>query len=158
MNRIGFGFILFALGLLSAGCGRGRTPVAVHPVKGQVLYAGKPAAGVKVYLLPTSAPTVPDVPNNPHGVTGSDGNFQLTTFKENDGAAEGGYQVIMVWPPATKSDDLEESDSDRLMGWYGPVHSKLTAQIKTGENVLGPFKLATISVPPSAVEGIPGRN
>ena len=107
---------LLAFGLL-AGCDSQPDKVATHPVNGQIYYDGKPAAGVRVFLLPTSAPMIPQVPMNPHGVTGPDGRFTLSTFSEGDGAAEGGYQVILFWPPETKEDE-EGSSEDRLHGWY----------------------------------------
>src|SRR5262245_18770575 len=94
-------FCLFAV-LAIAGCDSTADAVTVQPVTGKVLYDGKPAAGVKVFLLPTSAPMIPQIPSNPHGTTGPDGSFTLTTFKDRDGAAEGGYQVILLWPPETK--------------------------------------------------------
>ena len=49
-------------------------------------------------------------------------------------------------------------DTDRLLGWYGPVHSKLTTVVKPGTNVLAPFKLPPVTRAPSAVEGVPGKN
>lgn len=141
---------------LAAGCGPGKAPVVVHPVSGQVNYNGKPAAGVQVFLLPTSAPIVPDIPSNPHGVTGSDGRFKLTTFTEGDGAAEGGYQVILLWPMETSEE--AENSTDRFLGWYDAVHSTLTAHIKPGDNSLSTFNLPLVTRPPDAVQGVPGRN
>ncbi|MFO0801345.1 MAG: hypothetical protein U0804_28095 [Gemmataceae bacterium] len=140
-----------------AGCAATEPPVTVHPVRGQVLYDGKPAAGVKVYFIPTSAPVVPRIPMNPHGVTGPDGSFELSTFGGNDGAAEGGYQVVLSWPePAGEGE--EQDRTDRLLGWYGPVHSKLTATVAAGANTIPPFKLAAVSRPPGEVQGVPGKN
>jgi hypothetical protein len=138
-------------------CSSSPEPVAVHPVSGQVLYDGKPAAGVKVFLYPTSAPTVPTIPTNPYGVTGADGRFTLSTYGNGDGAAEGGYQVILFWPPEIQEDE-EEPDTDRLLGWYTAVHSKLSVEIRPGPNTLEPFKLPARTKPPEAAEGIPGRN
>ena len=115
------------------------------------------AAGVHVFFLPTSAPTVPAIPENPHGITGPDGRFTLSTFGTGDGAPEGGYQVLLFWPTAT-SDDEEESDEDRLLGWYSGVQSKLTAEVKPGENTLLTFNLPTRKKPPPRLEGVPGRN
>jgi hypothetical protein len=141
--------------LLPLGC-NGKEPVKTHPVSGRVLYDGKPAAGVKVFFLPTSAPTVPVIPSNPRGVTDASGRFQLTTFTDGDGAAEGGYQVILLWPP--EGSESEEADGDRLLGWYDAVNSKLTARVKAGENRLSAFNLPRRTKPPQAGEGVPGRN
>jgi hypothetical protein len=93
---------------------------------------------------------------NPRGVTGPDGRFVLTTYADGDGAAAGGYQVILLWPPSAKGG--EESETDRLLGWYDAAHSKLTAQVKAGENRLPPFELPAVSGPPARSEGVPGRN
>ena len=144
----------FAALALLAGCqGTGR--VETNPVSGQVLYGGKPAAGVQVYFLPTSAPMRPDIPANPHGTTDEQGQFRLSTFGDGDGAAAGGYQVVLLWPDA-KSE--AEEPPDRLMGWHDAVHSKITARIKPGDNALPPFKLPRVTHPPGPVQGVPGRN
>lgn len=148
--------VLWLLPVFAFGCGGGG-PVAVHPVHGQVIYAGKPAANVQVFLYPTSAPTVPTIPTNPHGLTGADGKFTLTTYTPEDGAPAGAYQVLLFWRPEQKETG-EEADVDRLFGWYDVAHSKLTAQIKPGDNALPPFRLAAVSAPPAKLEGIPGRN
>jgi hypothetical protein len=145
-----------ALALAAAGCDGGPAKVPVHPVTGQVYYDGKPAAGVQVFLFPTSAPTVPEIPAHPHGVTGPDGRFTLGTYADADGAAEGSYQVVLFWPDA-KSEE-EETKQDRLLGWYTVARSRLTATIKPGANEL-PLRLPAVKVPPSeSGGGVPGRN
>lgn len=142
----------------AVGCEQQPARVAVHPVSGQVTYNGKPAAGVRVCLLPTSAPTYPDVPANPHGVTGADGRFTLSTYGDGDGAAEGGYQVLLKWPEGQPEDEQEGSVPDKLLGWYDAAHTKLTAHVKPGANALPAFQLPARTKPPEAVEGVPGRN
>jgi hypothetical protein len=149
--------LLPAVALLAAGgCDRGPEQVPVYPVSGQVIYDGKPAAKVQVYLFPTSAPMVPTIPSNPHGVTGPDGRFTLSTFGPGDGAPEGGYQVLLLWPVET--DPEEEATVDRLMGWFDALHSKLTAQVKTGPNELPVIRIKAVTKPPEAMQGVPGRN
>src|SRR3954470_16688920 len=91
-----FGVLMVAVAAV-AGCAKS-TKVAVYPVTGQVLYDGKPAAGVQVFLFPTSAPMFPEVPAHPHGTTGADGKFALGTYTDSDGAAEGSYQIVLFWP------------------------------------------------------------
>jgi len=142
--------------MIALGCGQS-APVTVHPVQGQVNYGGQPAEGVHVYFFPTSAPGVGQIPAHPHGVTKADGRFNLTTFKAGDGAAEGGYMVILLWPPATKPNE-EECNEDRLLGWYDAAHTKLSAQVKAGENTIPPFDLPIQTAPPEASRGVPGRN
>ncbi|HVK17040.1 MAG TPA: hypothetical protein VM533_08825 [Fimbriiglobus sp.] len=140
--------------LVVCGCESEPGPVPVYPVSGQVLYAGKPAAGVHVYF--NAAGGTP-TPVNPHAVTGPDGKFTLSTYADGDGAPEGSYQVLMTWPPEVP-EGAEPPDTDRLQGWYGMAHSKLTAQVKAGENTLPPFQLPAVSRPAGEIEGIPGRN
>ena len=79
--------------LVVCGCESEPGPVPVYPVSGQVLYAGKPAAGVHVYF--NAAGGTP-TPVNPHAVTGPDGKFTLSTYADEDGAPEGSYQVLMT--------------------------------------------------------------
>jgi len=146
-----------AVALAVTGCDSSPPKVPVHPVSGQILYDGKPAVGIEVFLYPTSAPTVPEIPAHPHGTTGPDGRFTLGTYAESDGAPEGGYQVVLYWS-AAKSED-EETKEDRLLGWYTVARSKLTATVKPGSNELPPIQLPVMKLPPSAAgTGIPGRN
>jgi glycine/D-amino acid oxidase-like deaminating enzyme len=151
--------LIAAVTLVATGCDRaGKVPV--YPVRGQVFYDGKPAAGVQVYLFPTAAPGIPDIPTNPHGITGPDGRFALGTYSEEDGAADGSYQVVLIWPPENKGgEEHQESNQDRLLGWYTVARSKLTAIIPQSGVELPPFKLPVMKTSPSETSvGIPGRN
>jgi len=150
-------FALTVLLQFFAGCDSRPPGVPTYRVSGQILYGGAPAAGVQIFLLPTSAPTVPEVPNHPHGVTGADGRFTLTTYKDGDGAPEGGYQILLLWPPEA-SEEEERSKEDRLFGWYTAVTSKLTVDVKPGDNQIPTFDLPVRKGPPPKSEGIPGRN
>jgi hypothetical protein len=69
MRRLRYSLLLVPL--LLTGCGKSES-VKVYPVSGQVMYNGQPAAGVKVFLFPTSAPMVPRIPSNPRGETDND--------------------------------------------------------------------------------------
>jgi hypothetical protein len=152
--------LLLVVALAVAGCSNDPNsgPVQPQPVTGQVLYDGRPAAGVEVTLLPTDAPMVPRIPRNPHGVTGADGRFSLTTFAEGDGAAEGGYQVLLKWPPTEKSEAEEATEYDRLLGWYDGTHSKVSVRVKPGSNDIPVIAIPAISRPPQPSQGVPGRN
>jgi hypothetical protein len=143
-----------AAALLLAGCGKG-TDHAAHPVSGQVLYDGKPAAGVQVFFIPAAGGNAHGAPMNPHAVTGPDGGFAVSTFGAGDGAPEGGYIVVLLWP---KESSEEESPPDQLFGWYDARHTTLTAKVAAGDNKLPPFELPAVKGPPPASEGIPGRN
>lgn len=145
---------------LIAGCSKSEERIPTHPVFGRVLYDGRPAVGVQVTLIPTDAPMVPQIPRNPHGLTDDEGRFTLSTFDEGDGAAEGGYQVVLLWPsPADpEREGLEEEETDRLFGWYDPAHSTISVRIKPGVNELPQWNLPKLTSPPPPSEGIPGRN
>jgi hypothetical protein len=75
--------------LLVVGCwGSGRPDVA--PVRGQVTYRGKAVAGATVTFLCEGA-------SRPaFGRTDEAGNYQLTTFEPNDGAAIGTHVVTVT--------------------------------------------------------------
>jgi hypothetical protein len=158
-------WLLFpAVMLLPAGCGgkAGSGEVVMHPVSGQVLYDGKPMAGVEVTLLPTDAPMVPTIPRNPRAVTDAQGRFVIGTFTASDGAAEGGYQILCHWPktaPGAEGDqEVDPSEDDRLLRWYDPMNSKFSMRVKPGENVIPPLQLVKHSQPPPKSDGVPGRN
>ena len=151
-------WFVFLLALSLCGCSKEKPPLVKQPASGQVMYNGAPAAGVRVYLLPTSAPMVPEIPNNPHGLTGPDGRFTVGTFSDNDGAGEGGYQVVLLWPAESKAESHEESDDDRLNEWYTATNSQLSCQIKAGKNEIPTFNLPLRTGKPPVSNGIPGRN
>jgi len=143
--------------LLAGGCSK-TDKIAVHPVSGRITYDGKPAVGVQVYLLPISAPSVPDVPANPHGVTGTDGRFTLSTFADGDGAAEGGYQVVLFWP-LEPGEEEEQSKEDRLLGWYTGANSRISVNVPSGGIDFPVWELPVIKYPPRVGGvGVPGRN
>ncbi|HEY3787786.1 MAG TPA: hypothetical protein VGL71_02975 [Urbifossiella sp.] len=146
---------LFAIVFAAAGCG-GRKANDVHSVSGEVQYDGKAAAGVQVYFMPSKGVRTAAMPANPHATTDGQGRFTLSTFGESDGAPEGEYRVVLIWPKERQ--DSEESPPDRLFGWYDARHTKLAAKIVPGGNDLQPFKLAAVYGPPPPSEGIPGRN
>ena len=88
-----------------------------------MFYDGKPAAGVQVFLFPTAAPMVPDIPANPHGVTGPDGRFTIGTYADGDGAAEGSYQVVLFWPESTGDDEEAAPGPPARLVHGGPVEA-----------------------------------
>jgi hypothetical protein len=155
--------LLIPAALVCAGCTSDNpenAAVVPHPIAGKVMYDGKPAAGVVVTLIPSDAPMVPRIPRNPHGVTGSDGRFSITTFTDGDGAAEGGYQVVLTWPGETDENAEGEAkqDVDRLKGWYDGTHSTLSVRVKAGPNELPTYNLPKVVGPPPVSQGVPGRN
>ena len=161
MSSLATRLAVLAGSVATVGCGGDGQPppgpITFHPVSGQVLVAGKPAAGMRVAFFATSAPVPPQVPSNPHATTGPDGRFQLGTAAESDGAAEGGYQIVLSWPPEVKEGE-EPSGGDRLLGWYDLANTKLTFKVKAGANVVPPIDVPLRTTPPPPTDGIPGRN
>jgi len=115
---------------LLAGCAQSnRKPV--FPVRGHVLFEGKPAAGATVFFVPVE--TDPDA-IAPYGVTDENGAFTLTTYLTFDGAPAGDYIVTVRWPgPPRRPED--ETGPDRLRGRYdNPKTSKLRATVEKKPN------------------------
>jgi hypothetical protein len=81
----------FVVLLALAGCdGSPRT----YPVEGKVTFPdGTPLAGAVVEFESEGAP---EQRVNARGVTGPDGSYKLTTFKDGDGAVAGTHRVIVV--------------------------------------------------------------
>jgi len=129
------------MAMVAACCGCDRQTVErppVHPTRGQLLVAGKPAAGATINFHSASGVTEKFVPT---ASVDTDGTFRVGTFAAGDGAPEGEYVVSIVWP---KSND-PESDSaqgDRLRGRYADASkSKLKALVTAGDNQLPPFRI-----------------
>ena len=167
--RIATALLAATAAALLGGCGDGKDgAVVVYPATGRVMYDGKPAAGVEITFIPTDAPTVPTIPRNPHAVTKADGTFALTTFADGDGAAEGGYQVVLTWPPdknrpAAKMDKADSTpeegeEADQLLGWYDALHSNFNVRLKAEPNALPTFDLPKKVQMPQPSQGVPGRN
>jgi hypothetical protein len=155
------------LAIALVGCGSKNDELVMHPVTGKVTYDGKAAAGVHVTLIPSDAPMVPKIPQNPHAVTKADGTFSIGTFAEADGAAEGGYQLVLAWPvdqaaKAAKGEKVDSSDeaqdADQLLGWYDALHSRISVRVKSGSNEVPAIDIPRISSPPPSSQGVPGRN
>jgi hypothetical protein len=151
MKRITFCMVL----LILVGCSQEKLPIPTQQISGRVLYDNKAAEGVAVYLGPIQAPTIPDIPANPHGVTDKDGRFSISTYGQNDGAPKGKYQLMMMW--VDESSKLE-SKPERFFGWYDSVNSKIMVDITDGENAIPDIKVPVITGPPEPVNGIAGRN
>ena len=77
-----------------------------------------------------------------------------TRFALHSLRPEPGFGLVTLCP----FPEGEEATTDRLLGWYSAVHSRLTAHIKPEENTLPTFNLPVVTRPPDAVQGVPGRN
>src|SRR5262245_35440518 len=104
-------FCLLWLALVLPGCGSGEVPV--FPVRGRVLdKQGNPAAGALVVLQPLGAEAKS---TRAVGRTDDNGEFKLTTNKENDGAPAGEFAVTVTWPTPKKT-PFDAEGPDKLGG------------------------------------------
>jgi hypothetical protein len=113
----------------------------VHPVRGQVLVEGKPAAQAIVTFHPLGSSTET---LRPSAQTNAEGYFSLTTYQTGDGAPEGKYAVTVTWfrSSGDKPADGEESPRNLLPPRYAnPAKSKLEATISAGDNDLPAFRV-----------------
>ena len=76
--------VVAMLGVVVAGCGSDRLPVA--PVTGKVFYQGKPLEFGSVMFQPDKGPAG-------RGTIQPDGSFTLSTYSEGDGAVIGQHKV-----------------------------------------------------------------
>jgi predicted phosphodiesterase len=68
----------------------------VYPVRGRAYFEGTPIPGARVTLLTKAGGTAKG--SKAVGVVAADGSFDLSTYRANDGAPAGEYQVTVVWP------------------------------------------------------------
>jgi hypothetical protein len=129
---------LLALTSVTVGCLK-EAKVSAYPVRGSVMYKGKPATGVVVVLRPLAG----DVARPSSGTSVADGTFQITTFAVHDGAPAGEYVATLTWPKSqidsTTGDELTD---DLLKGRYAdPAKSSRKVTVREGDNLLDPFIL-----------------
>jgi len=99
------GALVWLLLFGASGCGS----ETFFPVSGKVTYKdGKPVTAGLVIFEPVSQKT------SARGEIQADGSFQLGTYKDNDGAMEGEYKVLVAPPPLP-----EEAKRRR-----SPIHPK----------------------------------
>jgi hypothetical protein len=137
---------------LLCSCGDAKTGQAtLHPASGQVLFQGKPLAGVQVTFRPASLDTNA-ADSVPMAQTDEAGKFRLATFlagenRASDGAPAGDYIVAISTPMPSDSigflrADARKASPDVLKGRFAnPQTSGLKATIKNGGNTFAPFDL-----------------
>jgi hypothetical protein len=126
------------LAVLFAGCG---SRPRLHPVRGQVFVAGKPAHGAIVvfHLLDSTSPDAP----KPSGRVGPDGSFTLSTFAPGDGAPPGEYGVAIAWlDDASSANPVTGELPVKLSPRYAqPATSQLRARVEERANDIPAFRL-----------------
>jgi hypothetical protein len=134
VSRAAAGALLLAMAL-AAGCSRSEPDrVEVHPVTGQVIFDGKPAAGAFVIFHPKQE--IPGVPR-PSASSDKQGNFTLSTYSAGDGAPQGAYAVTVVLPSMVKKDGEFEPGPNLLPAKVAnPDTSPIVAQVAAGANTV----------------------
>jgi hypothetical protein len=74
----------------------------VHPVHGQLLVGGKPAAGAYVFFVPVNEPPEPVDPR-PRAEVGTDGAFHVNMYGDKDGAIGFMEKVIVADPNSAEA-------------------------------------------------------
>jgi hypothetical protein len=130
---------------LLSGCGSGGQ-LEVYPVKGRITYNGKPmVGGGAISIIPQgSSPSM-----DSGGEIGTDGSYELTTYKPGDGAVAGEYRVVITQTVFQEPKNVEDGAgaapeaiaavpvADRVPAIYSDFSaSPLKAQVKEESNEL----------------------
>jgi hypothetical protein len=116
------------------GCSSKPSEMTVVPVRGQLFFQSQPAAGALVILHPLGELESSAWPlGYPRGTVSEDGSFQITTYRDHDGAPEGKYRVLAVWNRAaggSQTADPENETEDLFQERYSdPARSTLEASV-----------------------------
>lgn len=128
--------------LLLGGCQKAQRQKAVHPVRGQVKFQGQGVKDCRVIFYPLDDP---EDMERPEAYTDAAGYFEVAARRNEKGAAEGRYKVVLVW--RDRNDDPETSDQrwkgpNKLPSKFGsPNTTDLVVEVKPGPNELPPFDL-----------------
>lgn len=140
----------------TAGCGK-PARVKVAPVNGKVTYRGQGVPHATVIFFPGDDVVDKAKKMRPFASTDSQGNFELETYVDGDGAPLGTYRVCIVAvstaPAAKPNKDRRPGDEStpsapaiaipaEVTKKYGSVDSSgIQVTVQDGENNLAPFAL-----------------
>jgi hypothetical protein len=136
--------VVVLLGVTLAACASRKFPT-VYPVHGKILVNGRPATDCQIAFHRTSEGNKA-FPATPNGLTGSTGEFELTSYNAGDGAAEGEYVVTIEWRERSGLTKSDFDGPDRLGGAYARVEKNkrlkgFVVQVGRQPLVLPPFVL-----------------
>lgn len=140
----------------TSGCGKHRLDVA--PVHGRVVYKGQGVPRAIVIFHPEGDVVEQAKKMRPFAYADNDGNFQLKTYVEDDGAPPGEYRVTIIAASSgggtgkriKDESSIEQSASPARGASIPPAITKKYANLDTagikvtihdGENSLEPFVL-----------------
>lgn len=118
------------------------------PVKGQVLYKGKPIQDASIRLYPAGKSTADGVPARVAAVSDVEGRFELFTFRpegKGQGAPIGDYRVTVSWVGPTAGLPQEKLDSLKELipaKYINPRTSPIEVQIAAGQS-----EIPAVSIP-----------
>lgn len=142
----GFRAALIAFGpllVLGGGCTTEKPPVPLFPASGRVLMDDKPLEGVQVRFFDANQPTNLERPI-PYAVTDTEGRFQLSTFRDGDGAPVGEYAAMLLWPEGPPGPGAPR---DRLGNAFtNPAQSPFRATLAQGGTEIPPFRIDPVTV------------
>ncbi len=105
----------------------------------------QPAVGFRVVFHPLLEQEGPRFA--PAGITDENGEFQLQSYRPNDGAPAGDYVVTFSWPQSISTEDPDDAPRqiDRLRGRYDdPRKSQFRVTVREGKNSLEPVRAEVI--------------
>lgn len=121
------GALILFIGL-PLGCASENRPATV-PVMGTVKWNGEPLTQGTVAFVPQDS----SQPTPASGTIDSDGNFSLTTFKENDGAIPGDYNIAVYLYEGADPAAKKEGTKVLPEKYYKASTSGLTATVSREE-------------------------
>lgn len=146
---------LLCLLALIGGCNH-NSRLDVAQVKGRVTYRGQGVSKATVVFIPSDDAVEKAKKMRPYAYADNDGNFEIGTYKEGDGAPPGKYRVIILvagTAPATGGKDRPAGEPEPTPGktlsipptlnqkYSTPETSGLQVTVENGENNLPPFEL-----------------
>lgn len=105
------------ISIVAFGCS-GSDNVEVYPVKGVVLFEGKPmVGGGSISFVPTTSQNG----KNAGGIINPDGTFEMTTYDDGDGAMVGTFRVMILQTVVDEPTIQGDTDAPVAAASIGPV-------------------------------------
>jgi hypothetical protein len=120
--------VLGAAALVAAGCGGANSP---HPVQGTVFLDGQPATELAGGTVTFNSS---ELGRSASGEIQTDGTYRLGSFKKDDGAIPGKYQVT-VSPPETPpaSERSRRGGGSKGIAFEEPKNLEVTVEAKSND-------------------------
>jgi|1185.fasta_scaffold37497_2 hypothetical protein len=162
---------------LVGACNR-NSRLGVAPVRGRVMYDGRAVTNATVVFSPSDNTIEKAKKLRPYAYVDGQGNFEIMTYKEGDGAPPGNYRVMILiaGAPSKSSKDRAAGEPEHpvsqnpnvpmaVIEKYGNLEtSGINVTVENGENNLAPFVLTmgtgrgTVSAASSNASSISSKN